>query len=705
MQEIESGGVGAMEMVSRDMKSLGMYLSGSISFGVYPASGKAVEYRERIHPLTAEQRKCTTMRRRRGRSCCETSTRRWTSPMPVRARALTLSKVLGRSSAILSTSNLRFQSAERDCGNRSRIEEGKSVVISLVGTGEARTREQVSQVTADGGMLEDLDFSPREVIAAMVDRGFPTTLYQDVTDPATGKTIQVLVRTQTGSPVQSKEALRMKQGLLDGLSALELPENPLDQLVNHFGEKNVAELTGRTRRLIRDSRRQGRIQEARARRRGHAPNQRSLDGTLPGGKMRVAIISDAGSMGISLHASNRAENRQRRVHITLELGWSADKQMQSFGRTHRSDQAVPPEYVLLTTELGGEKRFSSTIARRLASLGALTKGDRGAADNGDLAKYNFETEEGQAALCLMFRRIIVGESVKGLTNPQQTLRDIGLLVVRDGVEKIRKEDLYNVPRFLNRVLALDVEQQNALFDYFADLFDQTVRYAKANGTFDEGVTDIKALAIRVAKPPVVVHVDRVTGAETVLYTLEVDRPSDTVPFDRAERLRLNNDGAFLQHQKKGDYVLVLPSGRHTDPSNGTTFLTYSVGSQKQRGHRTFVSRTSRKGIESFDRTNRCAGGMLAMPPRRQLRRQPSTSLRARSFRSGTNSKPRASRSCTSSASAPKTASELSGWKYRPKELVKFCGRLGWEAQRATRSRSSRQYCSKASRSISHRTCG
>src|SRR3984893_9384122 len=110
-------------------------------------------------------------------------------------------------------------------------------------------------------------------------------------------------------------------------------------------------------------------------------------------------------MGISLHASKRAENKQRRVHVTLEMGWSADKQMQFFGRTHRSDQAVPPEYVLLSTELGGEKRFSSTIARRLASLGALTKGDRGAADSADLAKYNFETQEGRAALGLLLRRI------------------------------------------------------------------------------------------------------------------------------------------------------------------------------------------------------------------------------------------------------------------------------------------------------------
>ena len=50
-------------------------------------------------------------------------------------------------------------------------------------------------------------------------------------------------------------------------------------------------------------------------------------------------------------------------------------------------------------ELGGEKRFSSTIARRLGSLGALTKGDRGAADSGDLAKYNFETEGLLANAC------------------------------------------------------------------------------------------------------------------------------------------------------------------------------------------------------------------------------------------------------------------------------------------------------------------
>jgi P-loop containing NTP hydrolase pore-1/C-terminal domain on Strawberry notch homologue len=579
MQEIESGGVGAMEMVSRDMKALGMYLSGSISFGLCPESGKAVEYRERIHQLTQQQRDMYN----RAATAWQLVLRNIDEALQItnggrRARANALNKFWGDHQRFFRQVICAFKVPSVITETEAALNDGKSVVISLVGTGEARTREQVARATANGGMLEDLDFSPREVIAAMVDRAFPTTLYQDVTDPATGNTIQVPVTDAQGNNVQSKAALKMKQKLIDGLSALELPENPLDQLVNHFGENNVAELTGRTRRLIRDPR-SGQVQYKKRNPEGGAMHRTNIHEMeqFQSGKKRIAIISDAASTGISLHASNREENRQRRVHVTLELGWSADKQMQTFGRTHRSDQAVPPEYVLLSTELGGEKRFSSTIARRLGSLGALTKGDRGAADNGDLAKYNFETEEGRAALSLTLRRILKGEKVPGLKNPRQTLRDIGLLVRnRDGIEDTRKEDEYNVPRFLNRVLALEVDQQNALFDYFADLFDQTVRYAKANGTFDEGVTDIKALAVRVAQPPTVVHEDEITQAQTTHYTLEIDVPSRTVSFEQAEDARQRKGGAFLRHKKNGYFVLALESGRHTDPATGNSYRTFAI---------------------------------------------------------------------------------------------------------------------------------
>lgn len=581
LDEIDAGGVAAMEMICRDMKGLGMYLSASLSLGECPVSHKAVEYRESIHVLTPQQEEMYNA-----------SAQAWQFLLQnirhaleitngsTRSQGSSLQKFWGDHQRFFRQMICALKVSTIIKETETSLQEGKSVVISLIGTGEARTRDQVSKTIAAGGLLEDLDFSPREIIAGMIDRGFPTVLYQEVSRPGMPGTIKVPVTDKDGNVVHSQEALALQQTLLDGLSSLDLPENPLDQLINYFGPDKVAELTGRSKRLIRDHL-AGTVEYKKRNPDGiamHQVNLYEMD-LFQSGHKRIAIISDASSMGISLHASNRAINKQRRVHITLELNWSADKQMQTFGRTHRSDQAIPPEYILCMTNLHGEKRFASTIAHRLQSLGALTQGERHAADSGDLAKYNFETPEGRASLRLTLSEIKKGAEVPGLINAKQTLRDIGLLSKdAEGVERIKKEDEDHVPRFLNRVLALCVNEQNALFDYFVSIFDQTIAFAKANGTFDEGVVDIKAVSMELSKEPNLIHTDHVTGAETIHYSLKAEIPVQPLRFDEVNAIRAdpNRRASFYQLKAELGFVLAVPSGRHTDPGTGRTFETFGI---------------------------------------------------------------------------------------------------------------------------------
>ena len=91
---------------------------------------------------------------------------------------------------------------------------------------------------------------------------------------------------------------------------------------------------------------------------------------------RILVFSDAGGTGRSYHAELSAKNRRLRVHYLLEAGWKADAAIQGLGRTNRTNQAQPPLFRPIATNVKAEKRFLSTIARRLDTLGAITKGQR-----------------------------------------------------------------------------------------------------------------------------------------------------------------------------------------------------------------------------------------------------------------------------------------------------------------------------------------
>ncbi|VDO04076.1 unnamed protein product [Rodentolepis nana] len=313
----------------------------------------------------------------------------------------------------------------------------------------------------------------------------------------------------------------MQMSLLNSIEKLGkyLPNSTLDELIAQFGGPEfVAEMTGRRGRLVK--RADGSVYyEARNDGEGSLEtiNLTEKDYFMRGEKL-IAIVSEAASSGISLQADRRAENQRRRVHITLELPWSADRAIQQFGRTHRSNQVSAPIYHCLITNLAGEQRFASAVAKRLESLGALTHGDRRATETRDLSRFNIDTEWGKKALDMVLKTCIDGHvgivrppaeyksenpsscvNEKFLVNLAPSLRPYSAFIfdVRTGLqsvgfsgERTREKDKSHMNKFLNRILGLHVGTQNALFKYFMDTMNELRRRAKLSNKLDLGILDL-----------------------------------------------------------------------------------------------------------------------------------------------------------------------------------------------------------------------
>ncbi|XP_008632248.1 PREDICTED: protein strawberry notch homolog 1 [Corvus brachyrhynchos] len=393
-----------------------------------------------------------------------------------------------------------------------------------------------------------------------------------------------------------ERAQQMKKELLDKLEKLaeDLPPNTLDELIDELGgPENVAEMTGRKGRVVSND--DGSISYE-SRSELDVPveilniteKQRFMDGDK-----NIAIISEAASSGISLQADRRAKNQRRRVHMTLELPWSADRAIQQFGRTHRSNQVTAPEYVFLISELAGEQRFASIVAKRLESLGALTHGDRRATETRDLSRFNFDNKYGRNALEIVMKSIVNLDSPMVSPPPdfpgdffkdvRQGLIGVGLINVEDrsGILTLDK-DYNNIGKFLNRILGMEVHQQNALFQYFSDTLNAVIQNAKKNGRYDMGILDLGSGDEKVRKADVKKFLTPgySTSGHVELYTISVERG---MSWDEATKIWAEqtgpDDGFYLSLQirnNKKTAILV----KEVNPKK-KLFLIYRPNTGKQ----------------------------------------------------------------------------------------------------------------------------
>src|ERR1019366_5150041 len=217
-----------------------------------------------------------------------------------------------------------------------------------------------------------VDITPCEYVLDYLAHSFPTHLYAPFTDSEGNLSSRPVYRD--GQPVQCRDAVARRDRLIEKLASLTPVHGALDQIVQRFGTDMVAEVTGRSRRIVRKTGSDG-IDRLVVENRAGSANLGETQAFMDDAK-RILVFSDAGGTGRSYHADLAAKNRRLRVHSLLEAGWKADAAIQGLGRTNRTYQAQPPLFRPIATNVKAERRFLSTIARRLDTLGAITRGQR-----------------------------------------------------------------------------------------------------------------------------------------------------------------------------------------------------------------------------------------------------------------------------------------------------------------------------------------
>ena len=548
VNEIKASGVTAMELVARDMKALGIYTARSLSYA-------GVAYDAVLHEVTDPQRELY-----------DTLARAWQTVLQNIEEAIEVNNTSKNAKAAALSSfwsshqrffnliilTIQFPSVAKDI--QKHLDEGDAIIIQLTSTNEAQTKRALAHEKGkqlnEEILLEALDISPKSILIEYLHNSFPVTQYEDYEDE-NGNLRQRVVSDSEGNPVINYDSVQKRDQLISQIEEeLVIPQGPLDSFLQTFGADNVAEVTGRTLRLVDvPDPITGEMKKVEQKR---TPShvKKEIREFLDDGR-RILVFSEAGGTGGSFHADKRIVNQRRRVHYAFQLGWRADVAVQGFGRSHRSNQVCPPLFKLCSTDIAAQKRFLSSIARRLEQLGALTKGQRSTGGQGILDNsYNFESRYAEDALELLYLDIFHKSSP--ITMDQlQKMMGLKLLHEVDGEMELNKQLMRDIKKFLNRILSLEIHIMNNVFSAFENKINGLIKQAKLSGNYDEGITHIKAMSTELIEE-VPIYEDARTKAQAMLTTLKLNVQVDKKDWNTAL--------GYRHHPKFTGYYQQINSG-------------------------------------------------------------------------------------------------------------------------------------------------
>ena len=247
---MEAGGVAAMEVVARDLKALGLYQARALSY-----DGVEVELLE--HPLTPEQRRIydayagafKVIHRNIEDALKATGIMEGDATLNKNAKAAALSAFEGAKQRFFGHLLTAMKCPSLIRSVEADLEAGHACVIQLVSTGEALLDRRIAEIPVSEWDDISIDLTPREACLEYLAHAFPVQLQEPFTDDE-GNLMSRPVTDAEGNPVLCQEAVAARDALIEKLAALPPVQAALDQILHRFGGEAVAEVTGRSRRVL-----------------------------------------------------------------------------------------------------------------------------------------------------------------------------------------------------------------------------------------------------------------------------------------------------------------------------------------------------------------------------------------------------------------------------------------------------------------------
>ncbi|MGB5632131.1 MAG: strawberry notch family protein, partial [Waterburya sp.] len=551
-EEIGSSGLAALEIVSRELKARGLYLARSLSF-------VGVNYETLIHELTPEQIEifdsyahAFKIIHQNIHAALAASGGKGSGSSTYSVFESTKQRFFNQLLISLSCVSL-IAAIERD------LAAGYAPVLQIVSTNEAMLERTLADIPPkEWGDLK-IDISPKSYILDYLNKSFPIHLMEEI--EVEGNLITTFALDKEGNKIVNQEALQIREATILTLINLPPVHSVLDQIIFYFGTDKVAEISGRSQRLVKiiDEAGQSKIAVKERKSGSNLAEQEAFNSD----RKQILFFSKAGGTGFDFHASKNIKNQRLRRHYLVEAGWNAAQAVQGFGRTNRSNQLQPPVYILLTTNVLGQKRFTSSIASRLSSLGAITKGQAQTGSNGLFkAEDDLNNRYAQAAL----DRLIADIYHRNL--PQYSFEQ---LEANTGLTLSSEGKLITAPRinkFLNRLLAMKVEEQNYLFSELERRIQDNIAEAKEAGHYETGMESVRADSI-ILDSQVELWQDPESKAKTIANKIVQKNRLDYLSPSQAIA-KVNNylTCKLLYNQKSQNVCYTAPSWGVSDAKTG-----------------------------------------------------------------------------------------------------------------------------------------